>query len=77
MKNSTKVKLLEWSIAAVFLLLLFTSHFNFPPSSYFISLYCDLFNTDEYSPMLIASLLSLLYALPVYFIKERIRLTEN
>ena len=75
MTNSSKIKALEYSIAAVFIILLATSHFDLPPSSYLISIYCNFFDTDKYSPMLIAVIPSLIYALPVYIIKKR--LVEN
>ena len=72
MKQSTKIKILEYSVALVFILLLATSHFNLPPSSYFIKLYCKLFNTQKYSPLLITALLSMAYA-PIYVIKKSIK----
>lgn len=71
MTNSTKVKALEYSIVMVFMLLLVTSHFDLPPSGYFISIYCNVFGTNEYNPTLIAAILSLIYAIPVYFIKKK------
>lgn len=72
MKHSTIIKTLEYSIAAIFIMLIFTSYCNLPPSSYLIAIYCKTFNTDRYSPMLITSLLSLAYAVPVYFIKKKL-----
>ena len=69
--NSTKVKMLEYSILLVFISLLLTSHFDLPPSSYFVSIYCNVFNTNEYPPMLIAGILTLIYAIPIYFIKKK------
>jgi hypothetical protein len=73
MNHSTKIKILEYSVAVVFITLLATSYFNLPPSSYFITFYCKLFNTQKYSPLLITSLLSLAYALLIYFIKKSIK----
>jgi hypothetical protein len=72
MTNSSKVKALEYSVAVVFIILLATSYFDLPPSSYLISIYCNAFDTDKYSPMLITAIASLIYALPIYFIKKRI-----
>jgi hypothetical protein len=72
MTNASKIKILEYSVAVVFLILLVTSQFDLPPSSYFVSIYCNAFNTDKYSPLLITALASLIYALPVYFIKKKI-----
>ena len=69
MTNSTKIKILDYSVALVFIILLLTSHLNIPPSSYFISIYCNVFDTDEYYPMLITALLSLTYSIPIIFIK--------
>lgn len=77
MTNSTKIKVLEYSIAVVFILLLLTSLFNLPPSKYFISIYCKLFNTDRYSPMLITMLLSSVYAIPIYFIKKKLNSKQD
>jgi hypothetical protein len=72
MTNSSKIKTLEYSVAVVFIILLATSYFNLPPSSYLISIYCNTFDTDKYSPMLITALACLIYAIPIYFIKKRI-----
>ncbi len=77
MKNSNKVKMLEYSILVVFIALLLTSHFDLPPSSYFISIYCSVFNTSEYPPMLITSILSLIYVIPVYFIKKKLIINKD
>ena len=72
MENSTKIKCLEYSVAVVFVLLLIASYLQLPPCSYFISLYCKVFNTTKYSPMLITALLTLTYALPIYVIKKKL-----
>lgn len=77
MTNSSKIKFLEYSIAAVFIILLATSYFDLPPSSYFISIYCNVFETEKYSPMLITALVTLLYATPVHFIKKRFQKRKN
>jgi hypothetical protein len=75
--NSTKVKMLEYSILVVFIFLLITSHFDFPPSSYFASIYCNVFNTNEYPPMLITGILTLIYAIPIYFIKKKLIINKD
>jgi uncharacterized protein with PQ loop repeat len=72
MTNSSKIKALEYSVAAVFVILLATSYFDLPPSSYLISIYCNAFETDNYSPMLITAIASFLYSFPIYFVKKRI-----
>lgn len=72
MENSTKIKCLEYSVAVVFVLLLIASYLQLPPSSYFISMYCKVFNTNKYSPMLITALLSLAYSVPIYVIKKKL-----
>jgi|SRR3954462_143521 hypothetical protein len=71
-ETSTTIKILEYSVLVVFLYLLLASHFDLPPSHYFIMLYCKIFNTNEYSPMLITMLLTLVYCMPVLFIKKKI-----
>lgn len=77
MTNSSKIKALEYSVAVVFLILLVTSQFDLFPSSYFISIYCKAFNTDKYSPLLVTALASLIYALPVYFLKKKLQKRNN
>jgi hypothetical protein len=54
-------------MAVVFLL---TSFLNIPPASYVIRYYCQLFDTDEYSPILIGCLMILAALLPILLIKK-------
>jgi hypothetical protein len=49
---------------------LVTSIFNLPPASYVINLYCGLFDTNKYDPMLIGMLMTLVVVLPVLFYKK-------
>lgn len=70
MKISTKIKLLDYSILVVFIFLLVLTHLNLSPASYFIYMYCIFFETNNYPTLLIASLLSLMYAFPIFLIKK-------
>lgn len=72
MDNLIIIKRLEQSIGFVFLFVIITSYFCLQPCKFFIELYCRVFDTTEYSPMLIASLLTLIYALLINVIKKRI-----
>ncbi len=48
-----------------------TSFFELPPTSYLIRFYSFIFNTDEYSPMLTASLMILLVLIPILYLRKR------
>ena len=71
-KNESLIKILDFSVLFVFILLLVTSILELPPSSYLISFYCELFDTESYYPMLITALTTLIYALLIRFIKTKL-----
>lgn len=66
------VRLIEISIGVIFIGMLISSNLNLPPSNYFIELYCKIFNTNQYSPMLIGTLASLIFILPLILIKKNL-----
>lgn len=72
-RSTGLVKYIEFLIVAIYLGMLAISHFNIPPASYLIDFYCNIFNTNKYSPMLIGSLASLIFILPLSIIKKSIQ----
>lgn len=71
------VKFIEILMAVIFIGMLATSHFNIPPASYIIELYCKIFDTNEYHPMLIGSLTSFIFIFPLILIKKVIQKKQN
>ncbi len=57
-------------IVVITILFLLTSFLNIPPASYVIKYYCELFNTDEYSPVLIGCVMIFVVLLPILLIKK-------
>lgn len=72
MTDSTKIKILEYSVAIVFFIVLVTVLADIPPGSFFISIYCKVFQTDKYFPIMLSLFVTLIYAIPVFYIKKRI-----
>ncbi len=68
--NSTATKIYEISLGLICVGLLLTSFFNVPPASYLISYYCELFDTNEYHPILIGCLMIIIFLLPILIIKK-------
>jgi hypothetical protein len=64
------IKVLDVLTVIVCLGFLATSILDLPPASYVIRLYCHVFDTNQYSPMLIGMLMTLVVVLPVFFYKR-------
>lgn len=78
MKNrQTLIKILDISLAVVFFVSLALSHFELPPASYLISLYCRLLDTSSYPVVFIAAMMTLMVSLPVYLLKIRLQNQQN
>jgi len=68
--NSTATKIYEISLGVICIGLLITSIFNVPPASYLINYYCELFDTNEYHPILIGFVMIIIFLLPILIIKK-------
>lgn len=68
--NPAFIKVLDVLTVLVCLGFLATSILDLPPASYVIRLYCHVFDTTHYSPMLIGMLMTLVVVLPIFFYKK-------
>ncbi len=64
------IKALDVLTVVACIVFLTTSIFNVPPASYVINWYCALFDTNEYHPVLIGMLMTLVVVIPVFFYKK-------
>lgn len=63
------IQYLIWTLVGVFFI---TSYLQVPPAIYIINLYCTILDTNEYSPMFIGSILTLLLTPIHLYIQKRI-----
>lgn len=71
-KNSSATsKVFEISLGVLSIILFITSFLNIPPASIVINYYCELFNTNEYNPMLIGCIMIIPLLLPILIIKKQ------
>lgn len=73
-KNSLgQSKVFEVVMSLLVVICFITNFLNLPPASFAIKYYCNFFDTDKYSPMLIGGILTLILLLPVLLIKKIIK----